>query len=84
VNSVQGLSVVVQFGMSVTRDPNASKKVCMRRGIIPVEPLEAALSEYSIDGFVRATPHSLHSDQVIKCALPRKPVVVEKPLALTM
>ena len=67
MNSVQGLSVVVQFGMSVTRDPNASKKVCMRRGIIPVESLEAALSENSIDGFVRATPHSLSAHHVKRC-----------------
>ena len=45
--------------------------------------LDELLAEPEIDAIVLATPHSLHSEQVIACAAAGKHVFCEKPFALT-
>jgi predicted dehydrogenase len=45
--------------------------------------LDELLAEPELDAIVLATPHSLHSEQVIACAAAGKHVFCEKPFALT-
>ncbi|MCA3610945.1 MAG: Gfo/Idh/MocA family oxidoreductase [Methylobacterium sp.] len=83
VDSVQGKSDKVRFGVAVTRDPAAAQAYCSPKGIRPISSLEAALADPAIDGIVLATPHSRHGDEVIACARAGKAVFVEKPFTLT-
>jgi predicted dehydrogenase len=45
--------------------------------------LDELLAEPELDAIVLATPHSLHSEQVIACAAAGKHVFCEKPFSLT-
>lgn len=83
VDSVQGKSDTVRFGMAVTRDPAKAREYCDPKGIRPVTSLAEALAAPGIDGIVLATPHSHHADEVVACAAAKKPVFVEKPFTLT-
>ena len=83
VNSVQGKSADVRFGVAITRDPAAAAAYCDPLGIKPVKSLTEALADRSVQGIVLATPHSHHADEVIACAKAGKPVFVEKPFTLT-
>jgi predicted dehydrogenase len=83
VDSVQGKSEKVRFGVAVTRDPAAAEAYCSPKGIRAIPSLDAALADPEIDGIVLATPHSRHGDEVIACAKAGKAVFVEKPFTLT-
>ncbi len=45
--------------------------------------LDDALRDEGIDAVILATPHSLHEEQIVRCAGAGKHVFVEKPLTLT-
>ncbi len=47
-----------------------------------VAELETALADPDIEAVILATPHSLHEQQIVRCAAAGKHVFVEKPLAL--
>jgi predicted dehydrogenase len=45
--------------------------------------LEDALRDKNVEAVILATPHSLHEEQIIRCAHAKKHVFVEKPMTLT-
>lgn len=45
--------------------------------------LEDALCDAKVDAVILATPHSLHEEQIVRCAAAGKHVFVEKPMTLT-
>ena len=46
------------------------------------DDLERALADPRVQAVVLATPHSLHTDQIVRVAQAGKPVFCEKPFAL--
>jgi predicted dehydrogenase len=54
----------------------------MRHGIELSTELEDALLDARVQAVVLATPHSLHTQQIVACAQAGKAVFCEKPLAL--
>jgi predicted dehydrogenase len=59
-----------------------ARDFCARHGLDLADAIEPVLADSGIDAVLLATPHSLHSAQVIACAAARKQVFCEKPLAL--
>ncbi|HEY4043118.1 MAG TPA: Gfo/Idh/MocA family oxidoreductase, partial [Rhodopila sp.] len=49
-----------------------------------VDTLDAILRDHDIDAVVFATPHSQHTEQVVRAAAAGKHVFVEKPFSLSM
>jgi len=83
VNSVQGKSELIQFVAGSTRTPARAEDFSRRHGI-PLQPsFEAVLADPSIDAVVLATPHSMHTEQIVAAARAGKHVFTEKPLGLT-
>src|SRR5712675_2556242 len=84
VESVQGVSPDLQFVAAVARTHTdelnafgAAQKLTL------YDSYEKALADPKVDAVVLATPHSLHSPQVIAAAHAKKHVFCEKPFALT-
>ncbi len=82
VNSVQGKSELIRFVAGATRTPARAEEFGRRHGI-PVRSFEAVLADRSIDAVVLATPHSMHTEQIVAAARAGKHVFTEKPLGLT-
>jgi len=84
VESVQGSSDVIQFVAAASRTPSDDyKDICAQHQLTLHPTYEAALADPQVDAVVLATPHSLHSPQVIAAAQAKKHVFCEKPFALT-
>jgi predicted dehydrogenase len=84
VESVQGASDVVRFTQVATRTISPEVQAFAGdHGLRVAEGYEAVLADPELDAVVLATPHSLHSAQVIAAAEAGKHVFCEKPLALT-
>ena len=84
VESVQGTSDVIQFVAAVSRRPSEDhRQFAAAHGLTLHPSYEAALADPQVDAVVLATPHSLHSPQVVAAAQAKKHVFCEKPLALT-
>jgi hypothetical protein len=84
VESVQGTSDVIQFVAAVSRrQPDDHQRFAAAQGLRLYATYEAALADPQVDAVVLATPHSLHSAQVIAAAQAKKHVFCEKPFALT-
>src|ERR1700722_509285 len=84
VESVQGASQDIQFvaGTSRTITPELQQLADAQR--FRLHPhYEALLADRSVEAVVLATPHSLHSREVIAAAQAGKHVFCEKPFALT-
>jgi predicted dehydrogenase len=84
VESVQGASQDIQFvaGTSRTISPELQQFADAQR--LRLHPhYEAVLADRSVEAVVLATPHSLHSQEVIAAAEAGKHVFCEKPFALT-
>src|SRR5579871_5395015 len=83
VSSVQNSSSSIRFVCGV--DPQADGAAAFDlAGVRRAADLDEVLRDRAVDAVVLATPHSLHRDQVIRCAEAGKPVFCEKPLALTV
>ena len=84
VESVQGTSDKIRFvaGATRTQSPEVSA-FAQAQTLDLVESYEALLDRRDVDAVVLATPHSLHSKQVIAAAKAGKHVFCEKPFALT-
>jgi predicted dehydrogenase len=67
---------------AVEPDIKGAKDFCAKHGLELAGNLDAVLADRSIDAVLLATPHSLHPAQVTACAIARKQVFCEKPLAL--
>jgi len=84
VESVQGSSDVIQFVAAASRTQSDDYKAFCAQHKLTLHPtFEAALADPQVDAVVLATPHSLHSPQVIAAAKAGKHVFCEKPFALT-
>jgi predicted dehydrogenase len=83
VESVSGLSDDLRFVAGI--DPFASddtKAFTELHGMELHTDFDAALADPKIEAVVLATPHSLHTDQVVAAAEAGKHVFCEKPFAL--
>jgi predicted dehydrogenase len=67
---------------AVEPDTENAQAFCAQHGLALTRDLDAVLRDAGIDAVLLATPHSLHRSQVIACAVARKQVFCEKPLAL--
>jgi predicted dehydrogenase len=84
VESVQGTSDVLQFVAAASRTQSDDYRAFCAQHQLTLHPTyEAALADPQVDAVVLATPHSLHSPQVIAAAQAGKHVFCEKPFALT-
>ena len=83
VTSVQGKSDAIRFVAGTTRTPAKAIEFAAKHGIRMVETYEHVLADGDIDAVVLATPHSMHSAQILAAASAGKAVFVEKPLGLT-
>jgi predicted dehydrogenase len=84
VESVQGTSDVIQFVAGTTRTitPDVQAFADAQKFTV-AKDFEALLADPKVDAVVLATPHSMHSAQVIAAAKAGKHVFCEKPFALT-
>src|SRR4249920_1778316 len=84
VESVQGTSAALQFVAGVARTHTDEQTAfATAQGFTLHRTYEQALADPQVDAVVLATPHSLHSPQVIAAANAGKHVFCEKPFALT-
>src|ERR1051325_5801648 len=83
VESVQGTSDVIQFQSGVVRTiPPELKAFGELHNLKLVGRVDEVLSDPKIQAIVLATPHSLHSQQVITAPTAGQHVFCEKPFAL--
>src|SRR3954469_5124165 len=84
VESVQGTSDVIQFVAAASRTQTDDYRAfCAQHGLTLHQTYAEALADPQVDAVVLATPHSLHSPQVVAAAQAKKHVFCEKPFALT-
>jgi predicted dehydrogenase len=84
VESVQGTSDAIQFVAGATRTPSPEVEAFAAAQKLELSPgFEAVLANPKVQAVVLATPHSLHTAQVIAAAAAGKHVFCEKPFALT-
>jgi predicted dehydrogenase len=84
VESVQGTSDEITFAAAVTgTSSDEARAFAERHGMRTLDSLDAALADEQIEAVVLATPHSLHTAEVIAAAAAGKHVFCEKPFALT-
>jgi predicted dehydrogenase len=77
-------SSLIRFRAGTTRTVSPEVEEFARtQGFRLVDSYEALLADPEVDAVVLATPHSLHSQQVIAAAQAGKHVFCEKPFALT-
>ena len=84
VESVQGSSDQIQFvaGATRTKTPEAQAFADAQKFEL-ADSYEALLANPKVNAVVLATPHSMHSQQVIAAAAAKKHIFCEKPFALT-
>src|SRR4029077_20684714 len=84
VESVQGTSDDIQFVAGASRTQSDDYRAfAATHGLTLHSSYEQVLADPRVDAVVLATPHSLHSPQVIAAAQAKKHVFCEKPFALT-
>jgi predicted dehydrogenase len=83
LESVQGRSRRIRFVRGVDTALDVARGLAARHGFKPSSDLAEALADPAVQALVLVTPHSLHREQVVACALAGKHVFCEKPLALT-
>ncbi len=82
VNAVQGKSERLRFIRGVSKEPDAVREFATQHGFELSTDLADALADPRVQAVVLATPHSLHTAQVIEVARAGKAVFCEKPLAM--
>ncbi len=82
VTAVQGKSTHMRFIRGVSKAPDSVRDFTQRHGILLSTELDDILCDPAVQAVVLATPHSLHTEQIIACARAGKAVFCEKPLAL--
>ena len=75
-------STQLRFVHGVSKEMDAAVPLAETYGFTLSDDLERALADPRVDAVVLATPHSLHTDQVVRVAAAGKPVFCEKPFAL--
>ncbi|HET8747410.1 MAG TPA: Gfo/Idh/MocA family oxidoreductase, partial [Ramlibacter sp.] len=82
VRSVHGRSAAITFVAAATRTPEKAREFAQAHGLRLLPAYEDVLRDPEIDAVVLATPHSLHTEQVVAAAQAGKHVFCEKPLGL--
>ena len=82
VEAVQGKSEVLRFTHAVSRDPGKLRDYAAEHRLELVGSLEPVLANPAIAAVVLATPHSVHSQQILAVAAAGKAVFCEKPPTL--
>ncbi|MDB5898265.1 MAG: Oxidoreductase [Ramlibacter sp.] len=82
VRSVHSQSGAIEFVAAATRTPEKAREFAALHGLRMFESYEELLREPSVDAVVLATPHSMHTEQVVQAARAGKHVFCEKPLGL--
>jgi predicted dehydrogenase len=77
-------STAIRFTTAHTRNPETAAAFCAETGLHWVNDLDKILNDKTIDAVVFATPHSQHTQQVIRTAAADKHVFVEKPFSLSL
>jgi len=84
VESVQGTSDAIQFVAGASRTQSDDYRAfAATHGLTLHSSYEQVLADPRVEAVVLATPHSLHSPQVVAAAQAGKHVFCEKPFALT-
>ena len=84
VKSVNFKSKTVRFTCVISRRPEKIKKKLEAFKLVAYKNIEQLLDEKKIDGIVLCTPHSSHEKQIKNLIEYKKPIFVEKPLALSV
>jgi predicted dehydrogenase len=82
VAAVQGKSTKLRFVSAVSKAPQEVQSFAAQHGLPLATDLADVLSNARVKAVVLATPHSLHTDQIIAVAGTGRAVFCEKPLAL--
>ena len=64
-------------------DPDPSAAAFASQQGFSLSSFDEALSDKGVQGVVLCTPHTLHTDQIVRAAAARKHVFCEKPLSLS-
>jgi predicted dehydrogenase len=84
VNAVQGKSDRLRFVRGVALDLDAARPFGAGHGFAVDDVFDDLLSDPAVQAVVLATPHRLHTAQIVAAAAAGKHVFCEKPLALTL
>jgi len=82
VNAAQGRSGKLRFVRGVAMELDAARAFGAGHGFEVTDRYEDALADPAVQAIVLATPHGLHTRQIVAAARAGKPVFCEKPLAL--
>jgi predicted dehydrogenase len=82
VNAVQGKTERLHFIRGVSKEPDSVREFAAKHDFELSTELDDVLTDPRVQAVVLATPHSLHTDQIVAVAKAGKPVFCEKPLAL--
>jgi predicted dehydrogenase len=75
-------STKLEVAATVDPDPAAAAYAAERK--VPLlKSLDECLARSDIEGVVLCTPHTLHTEQIVKAASAKKHVFCEKPLSMT-
>jgi len=64
-------------------DPDPKAAAFAQEQGVPLATFDEALKDPNVQGVVLCTPHTLHTDQIIRAANAKKHVFCEKPLAMS-
>jgi len=84
VSHVQGKGQHIQFVAGATRTPEKAQAFADKFQLKLFNSYEALLKSDEIDAVVLATPHTLHTEQIIAAAKAGKHVFSEKPIGLDL
>ena len=82
LKAVQGKSAKLRFVHGVSKEIDDAAPLAEAHHFKLSSELDAALADPRVQAVVLATPHSLHTEQIVRAAAAGKPVFCEKPLAL--
>jgi len=82
VEAIQGKSSKLRFVHGVSKEVDAALPLAEANGFTFSDDFERAVTDPRVEAVVLATPHSLHTEQIVRVAQAGKPVFCEKPLAL--
>jgi len=80
--AAQGKSTRLRFVHGVSKEIDVALPLAEAHGFTLSDDLERALADPRVQAVVLATPHSLHTEQIVRVAQAGKPVFCEKPFAL--
>lgn len=82
VNAVQGKSERIRFIRGISKEPDSVRDFAATHAFELSTEFADALTDPRVQAIVLATPHSLHTEQIVAVAKAGKAVFCEKPLAL--